>query len=57
LRKAYQSLKDPEIASHLVEVLIKQGKQPEAKQVLQEMLVKFPQDPMLVKVKEKFVDL
>jgi hypothetical protein len=24
---------------------------------LQEMLVKFPQDPMLVKVKEKFVDL
>lgn len=57
LRKAYEALKDPEIASHLVEVLIKQGKQQEAKQVLQEMLVKFPQDPMLVKVKEKFVDL
>jgi tetratricopeptide (TPR) repeat protein len=57
LRKAYDILKDPEIASHLVEVLIKQGKQQEAKQVLQEMLVKFPQDPMLVKVKEKFVDL
>ncbi len=57
LRKAYQALKDPEVASHLVEVLVKQGKNQEAKQVLQEMLVKFPQDPMLVKVKEKFVDL
>jgi len=57
LRKAHDLMKDPEIASHFVEVLSALGKHEEAKRILQEMLVKFPNDQMLMQVKEKRVGL
>lgn len=57
LRKAYNQLKDPEVASHLVEVLSARGKTAEAKSILQDMLSKFPDDQLLMKVKEKLVGL
>ncbi len=57
LRKAFNILPDPEIASHLIEVLSVSGKQDEAKQLLQEMLSKHPEDKMLVDVKERLVGL
>ncbi|MBJ6608967.1 MAG: tetratricopeptide repeat protein [Candidatus Thiothrix moscowensis] len=57
LRKAFNQLPDPEVASHLVEVLSVAGKSAEAKTLLQDMLGKFPDDPLLLKVKEKLVGL
>ncbi|MBU0653864.1 MAG: tetratricopeptide repeat protein [Gammaproteobacteria bacterium] len=57
LRKAYNQLKDPEVASHLVEALSANGKTAEAKTILQDMLGKFPDDELLKKVKEKLVGL
>lgn len=57
LRKAYNQLKDPEVASHLVEALSARGKTAEAKNILQEMLGKFPDDELLMKAKEKLVGL
>ncbi len=57
LRKSYNQLKDPEVASHLVEVLSALGKTAEAKTILQDMLAKFPNDELLMKVKEKLVGL
>ncbi len=49
LRLAYQKLKDPEVASHLVEVLTKQGQQEEASNLLAEMLKKHPKNKKLIK--------
>ena len=49
LRLAYQKLKDPEVASHLVEVLTKQGQQEEASTLLTEMLKKHPKNKKLIK--------
>lgn len=57
LRKAYNLLQDPEVASHLVEVLVANGKKPEAATLLQDMLKKFPDDQRLLKVKAKVVGL
>jgi tetratricopeptide (TPR) repeat protein len=57
LRKAYAKLPEPEVASHLVEVLLARGNTAEAKTVLQDMLGKFPDDPLLAKVKDKLVGL
>ena len=57
LRKAYDSLQEPEIASHLVEVLSLRGNVTEAKTILQQMLEKFPDDPMLIAVKQKIASL
>lgn len=48
LRLAYQKLKDPEVASHLVEVLVKQGQQKEAASLLVEMLKKHPKNKKLI---------
>lgn len=53
LRKAYNKLPDPEVAAHLVEVLIKRGKRSEAVGMLNDMLNKHPQDERLHGVKEK----
>lgn len=55
LRKAYTQMQEPEIASHLVEVLVQSGKQAEAKTILDTMLGKFPDDKQLIKVREKLV--
>ncbi len=48
LRIAYQKLQDPEVASHLVEVLSKQGQQEEAAKLLKEMLEKHPKNKLLI---------
>lgn len=52
LRKAYDGMKEPEIASHLIEVLLELGKAAKAKSILEEMLEQFPEDEMLMKAKE-----
>lgn len=57
LRDAYKQSQDPEIASHLVEVLSANGKLSEAKTILQDMLGKFPNDQLLIKAKEKLAVL
>jgi len=57
LRKAYARLHEPEIASHLVEVLSARNKAAEVKTILQDMLSKFPNDQTLIKLKEKLVGL
>lgn len=57
LRKAYAGLQEPEIASHLVEVLAARGNNAEAKMILQHMLEKFPNDPMLISIKQKLASL
>ncbi|WP_028487678.1 tetratricopeptide repeat protein [Thiothrix lacustris] len=56
LRKAYNLLPDPEVASHLVEVLIARGNKTEAKAILDAMLGKFPDDKLLLPLKAKLVD-
>jgi Tfp pilus assembly protein PilF len=57
LRKAYTQLQDPEVASHLIEVLAVRGNKAEAQAILDTMLSKFPDDNLLLKVKEKLVGL
>lgn len=49
LRLAYQKLQDPEVASHLIEVLSKQGHLQEAKKLLEEMLQQYPGNDKLLK--------
>lgn len=53
LRKAYETLPDPEIASHLAEVLVANNKKAEAEILLNKMLSEFPNDKVLQKAKAK----
>ncbi len=57
LRKAFEKMPDPEVASHFIEVLSAQGKKDEAQKILQDMLVKFPDDKQLTDVKGRVVGL
>lgn len=57
LREALDAMSDPEIASHLVEVLYKRGKQEEARTLLAEMLKKYPNDKLLTRVEKEVVGL
>ncbi|MEZ5480383.1 MAG: tetratricopeptide repeat protein [Thiolinea sp.] len=57
LRQAFEKMADPEVASHLIEVLSARGKLAEAKKILQDMLAEYPDDKMLVDVKERLVEL
>lgn len=57
LRKAYTLLPDPEVASHLIEVLAVRGNKAEAQSILDTMLSKFPDDSLLLRAKEKLVGL
>lgn len=57
LLKAYEAMPDPEIASHLIEVLSVQGKLDEARKILKEMLAKHPDDKLLKQVRDKHVGL
>lgn len=56
LRKAYAVLAEPEVASHLVEVLLARGNKTEAKTLLDAMLGKFPDDKRLLPLKAKLAD-
>ncbi len=53
LRRAYALFPDPEVASHLVEVLWKQGEFEEARTIWQEMHEKHPDDPHLMRIKQQ----
>jgi Flp pilus assembly protein TadD len=56
LRKAYAVLAEPEVASHLVEVLLARGNKSEAKTILDTMLGKFPDDKRLLPLKVKLAN-
>lgn len=57
LREAFDKMPDPEVASHLIEVLSRQGNKAEASKILKEMLAEYPDDKRLVEVKERLVEL
>ncbi len=57
LRQAFGKMRDPEVASHLIEVLSRLGKLAEAQKLLQDMLTEYPDDKMLVDVKERLAEL
>ena len=53
LSKAYEKVKDPEIASHLIEVLISKGDKDVAKAMLARMIKQYPQDKRLQSIQKK----
>jgi tetratricopeptide (TPR) repeat protein len=55
LRTALSRFDDPEIAAHLGEVLWVSGNQQEARGIWKEALKKSPDDPMLLKVMQRFI--
>jgi tetratricopeptide (TPR) repeat protein len=55
LKKAYEANNDPEIASHLIEVLSKKGNKEEAMVIFKEMIEQFPNDDQLKRVKKKII--
>jgi tetratricopeptide (TPR) repeat protein len=55
LRKAYKLQADPEIAAHLGEVLWKQGRQDESRQVLQQARKSSPDNAALIEVMERLL--
>lgn len=57
LRRAYAKVQDPEIASHLVEVLMESGKRQEAKKILREAWKKAPEHEDLQRIKARYPDL
>jgi len=54
LRQAYEINPDPEIASHLSEVLWVSGEQDEARNIWQESIDQHPEDEHLIEVQERF---
>ena len=56
LKKAYKANNNPEIASHLIEVLSKKGNKEEALAIFKEMIEQFPNDDQLKRVKKKIID-
>ena len=55
MRRAYAAYPDPEVASHLGEVLWQQGSRDEAKAVWQENLKKNPDNTVLKAVIKKYL--
>ncbi len=53
LRKAFALLEDTEIAGHLVELLWAQGNYEEAKEVLNDMLERYPDDEYILELKQR----
>ena len=53
LRKAFDILKDAEIAGHLVELLWAQGNYDEARQMINDMLERFPEDEYILELKQR----
>ncbi|HFC92595.1 MAG TPA: tetratricopeptide repeat protein [Leucothrix mucor] len=56
LKEAYKANNDPEIASHLIEVLSKKGNKEEALAIFKEMIEQFPNDDQLKRVKKNIID-
>ena len=57
LMMAYEQSEDPEIASHLIEVMIVQGQQQEAKALLVRMIQQHPDDERLKSMQKKIIDI
>ena len=55
LNTAYERLKDPEVAGHIVEVLIAMEREDEAMVTLAEAELLFPESDFLKEVRERFV--
>jgi tetratricopeptide (TPR) repeat protein len=53
LERAYAGLKDPEVAAHIVEVLWKLERHDEARKVLDEAEILFPEHVLLERVRER----
>jgi tetratricopeptide (TPR) repeat protein len=53
LRRAWDILKDPEVAAHIVEVLWKMGRSDEAKRELEEAEKLFPENELLQRIRER----
>ncbi|MEX2125612.1 MAG: tetratricopeptide repeat protein [Woeseia sp.] len=53
LQRAYDTLKDPEVAAHIVEVLWKLERLDEAKKVLDDAEVLFPENELLENIRER----
>ena len=53
LEDAYEKLRDPEVAGHIVEVLMAMDRQEEAKQTLEEAELLFPESDYLEKLREQ----
>jgi tetratricopeptide (TPR) repeat protein len=56
LRAAYEKLHDPEVAGHIVEVLMALGRRDEAVAVLEEAELLFPEDQKLLDVRQRLLD-
>lgn len=56
LSKAYEKQAEPEIAGHLVEVLLRLGRTDEAKKVFEKALANTPKDDYLLEVKKRLFD-
>ncbi len=54
LRAAYTLFEDPEIAAHLGEALWLNGNEEEAKTLIEDALIKSPEDARLLRVKQKY---
>jgi len=57
LSSAYEKTEDPEIASHLIEVLVSQGQTKQAKELLARMMEQYPDDERLKHIKKKIIDI
>ncbi len=57
LRKAFNLLADAEVGSHLVQVLHARGKTAEAKKLLDDLMVKFPNNKLLVEASKRLIGL
>lgn len=55
LQKAYEKLKDPEVAGHIVETLWAMGRKDEAVEVLEEAERLFPDSSYLGKIREQYL--
>ena len=53
LERAYAGLKDPEVAAHIVETLWKLDRAGEARGVLEDAELLFPENPLLERVRER----
>jgi tetratricopeptide (TPR) repeat protein len=53
LERAYAGLKDPEVAAHIIDTLAKLDRLEEARALLEDAEVLFPEDPMLEGVRER----
>jgi tetratricopeptide (TPR) repeat protein len=53
LERAYETLRDPEVAGHIVVVLLSLERSEEARKALDEALVLFPESEILRKLQEQ----